>query len=420
MKRILLVDHPQFTSATYFLWQGLKELERKYSDKLSVLVYPFIPTHFDEQTVDYKTMSWFLELDRLCEESKRTHAPLGQGIPPMHETERLMSMNETVIHRGFPWCTFPKDNNLLTDENQAIQAINAGAFDVVILGNSHRVPTILLARLKERVRVPFPPVIYFDAGERDELNEHWVHVFRPALTFKQILTPDVKAKGLTVQIPGYDFKIYPLPLSSPIVDNDVVVNGLSLQWLRERSKTAHKMLQVFYSMSNTWDARAEIVRAMDEIVIQRDLSRVKGAHYLEYHFCLATSRMAITMRGSGRDTTRYWEIPLYKTAMVADGTMGCIHPYPFEHLKTALFYTSLQHLIELMKTRIDLAADVEAIGTAGQEHLEKYHSVAARAVFFLDILNQELNFYDGGLKEATDNWKWRRKWDGRPWEGPVA
>jgi hypothetical protein len=262
--------------------------------------------------------------------------------------------------------------------------------------------------------------VYFDAGERDELNEHWVHVFRPDLVFKQILTPEVKKKGLSVQIQGYTLKMYPLPLSSPIVDQDIDIEGMSIQWLRKNSKISPKMLQVFYSMGSTWPAREEVVKALDELVRKKDISRIKGCSTLNYNFVLSRSRMAVTMRGSGRDTTRYWEIPLYKTAMISDGTMGCIHPHPFEDGKTAFFYRSTEELIGIVERQMTEPGDVDRIALAGQEHLEQYHSTAARAMFFLDVLRKELNFTDSGLEVALGQWKVGKRWDGRPWEGPVV
>jgi len=293
-----------------------------------------------------------------------------------------------------------------------------------VLGNSHRVPTILLSRLKERVPA-FPPVVYFDAGERDELNEHWIHVFRPDLVFKQILTPEVKKKGLSVQIPGYRLRMYPLPLSSPIVGcQDASLEGLSFQWLRKNSRTSVKMLHIFYALGNTWPEREEVIKAIDAIVLRKNLDRVKNCSYLNYNIAMAKSRMAVTMRGSGRDTNHYWEIPLYRTAMICDGTMGCIHPYPFEDMKTAIFYRSIPELTGLVEKYLpdsgDAAVDLHKISVAGQDHLERYHSTAARAVFFLDILNQELNFLDLGLSDALAGWKAENGWDGRPREGVVV
>lgn len=423
MKRILVIDHPQFTSATYFLWQGLKELEELYPEHLSVSSYPYIPTNYDDDRFDLKDLPWFNWLDDLVEGSKRNLEQLPYGIPPFQADEHLTSKGETFMTRGAYWKKFPKAG-IIANESAAVAALKNGEFDLVVLGNSHRVPTILLGRLKALVQ-NFPPVVYFDAGERDELNEHWIHVFRPDLVFKQILTPEVKAKGLSVQIPGYTLRMYPLPLSSPSVDQeDASVEGLSLQWLRANSKRSPKMMPLFYWMGNTWPAREGVLQALNELVIRRDLPRIKGCGYLNYNLVLAKSLMGVTMRGSGRDTTRYWEIPFYKTTMIADGTMGCIHPYPFEHGKTALFYRTVDELIQIVEEHLveDGAAAMELhrISLAGMEHLERYHSTAARAVFFLDVLRDELGLTDPGVEVALGQWKGRKQWTGRPWAGPVV
>lgn len=423
MKRILIVDHPQFTSATYYLWQGLKELEELYPEQLSVSSYPYIPTNYDDDKFDLRSLPWFNWLDELVENSKRNAAQLPYGIPPFQADERLTSRGETFMSRGAYWKKFPKVR-VIVDEATAISALNSGEFDLVVLGNSHRVPTILLSRLKERVQ-NFPPVVYFDAGERDELNEHWIHVFRPDLVFKQILTPEVKKKGLSVQISGYKLRMYPLPLSSPIVDcQEASLEGLSFQWLRKNSRTSVKMLQIFYALGNTWPEREEVIKVIDAIVLRRNLDRIKHCSYLNYNIAMAKSRMAVTMRGSGRDTNHYWEIPLYRTAMICDGTMGCIHPYPFEDKKTAIFYRSIPELAELVEKYLpdcgESAVELHKIAVAGQDHLEKYHSTAARAVFFLDILGKELNFLDRGLSDVLAGWKSMKQWDGRPWEGVVV
>lgn len=423
MKRILLVDHPQFTSATYFLWQGLKELEQLYPEWLSVSCYPYIPTNYDEPEFDLRDLEWFRWMTDLVEQSKRNSGQLPYGIPPFHGDETLTYKDDTLMRRGCPWRKFEK-SNLLKDETSAVRELSDHRFDLIVLGNSHRVPTILLGRLLERVKSR-PPIVYFDAGERDELNEHWIHVFRPDLVFKQILTPEVKSRGLSVKIPDYRLRMYPLPLSSPIVDClDAEVEGMSIQWLRENSKKSVKMLPVFYALGNTWPERELVTRALDELVIRKNLSRIKSCSYMNYNIAMAKSRMAVTMRGSGRDTNHYWEIPLYRTAMIADGTMGCIHPYPFEHDKTAFFYRSIPELVEIVEKHLpetgQPAIDLNRIAIAGQDHLQRYHSTTARAVFFLDILEKELNFLDDGLRRVLSEWKGRHEWDGRPWEGIVV
>jgi hypothetical protein len=418
MKRILFLDHPQFTSATYYLWQGLKELEALFPKDLVISSYPYIPINYDEDGCDLRSLAWFNQMRDLVEWSKSGRSHLPSGIPPFHETEYLMAENATSIARGYPWFR-PKKENIVESEDQAIRMLRDRKFDAIILGNGNRVPTLMLARLKDWVK-DLPPIIYYDAGERDELNEHWVHVFKPAVVFKQILTPSMRTLGMTKEIEGYNLKLYPLPLSSHMVDPDISLEGISIQWLRKRSRTNRKLLQIFYYMGETWLERASAMEAIDDLLYEKRISTVGKCSYVDYHYALANSKMAVSMRGSGRDSNRYWEIPLYSTAMISDGTMGCIHPYPFEDKKTALFYRSIEELVSIVDAGISDGSDVERVSGAGQDHLQRYHSVSARAVFFLDILDKEINLFDFGLKESISGWKVNRKWDGRPWEGPVV
>ncbi len=421
--KILLLDHPQYTSATFFLWHGLKKLEEISGGTLSVMCYPFMPTHYDEDQYDLNDMPWWKELSEWVLTAKRHGPGLPQGIPEFQTNEPVTSQGETIMRRGYPWGKFKK-SGVAGDERSTVALLNEGYFDLIVLGNSHRVSTIMLGRLKE-LASKLPPIVYLDAGERDELNEHWIHVFQPSLVFKQILTPEVLKRGLSCGIQGYKLKMYPLPLSSPLVDNpEISFDGIPLRLLQENSISKTKVLQVYYALGNTWGPRAEVVKVLDDLVAKYNLSRVKGVHYTDYQFLISKSRMAVTMRGSGRDTTRYWEIPLYKTAMVADGTMGCIHPYPFEHGKTALFWRSPGELAQIVEKYLlesgSEAAELDAIARAGQKHLARYHSTTARAVFFLDVVAAELGAVDSGLASALARWKAEAGWENRSWEGPVV
>lgn len=418
--RILLIDHPQFTHGTFFLWHGLKEIEEATGGAIQVSVYPHIPTHFDAERFNLLEIPWYQELEKLVAKKE-----LPWGIPAFSPDETLTYHGQEVIGRyGFAQKFAPPEEPLR--EFEVVEAINQGRFDLIILGNSHRVPTILLGRLKEKVHaVNMPPIIYYDAGERDELNEHWVHVFRPDLTFKQIVTQQVQVTGLTCPIPNYKFKLLPLPLSSILVDYPMTKIGkLELWQYQQLSDPDEKFLDIFYPMGNTWDARQPILEMLDMITETQKINRIGPVVYNNFHLALAKSRMAVTMRGSGRDTLRYWEIPLYRTAMVSDGTMGCTHPYPFEDRKTALFWTDAADLLRLILPRLPKGgpheAEIRAVAEAGKEHLRTYHSTLSRAMFFLDRLDEEFGFHCGSIPKIQ-HLKETRGWDlSRAWEGPVA
>lgn len=422
MKRILVLDHPQFTSATYYLWHGLKELEELYPEELEVDVYPYTPAHYFQNNYDLRECAWFSDMSALVESWKKNPGMLPPGIPPFQADETLTAHNVTQIERGIKHRNF-RCGKMLDLEDKVAELLRAGYYHLVVLGNSHRVPTIALANLRQMVGTKMPPVIYLDAGERDELNEHWIHVFRPEIVFKQILTPEVKAKGMSVQIPGYTFRFYPLPLSSPVVDHPGEINNVPIQWLRNFSKIeVSKAIDVFYALGNTWPERQKITDRMDQWMFKDSWKRsgIFGAPGGTWWISLAISRMGVSMRGSGRDTNRYWDIPTFCTALVCDGTMGCIHPYPFEDRKTAFFYRDAEHLVEIINENLKNWPGTREIALAGQEHLAKYHSTAARAIFFLDILHKHLEWMDEPLLQKVANWKSVKNYDGRPWEGLVV
>lgn len=414
--KILFLDHPQFTSASFFLWHGLNEVLSKWS----VLAYPHIPTHYNEDMVNFGSLPWFSEM-----RDRALRGELPSGVPPFAPGEDLTGGGQMVTKRYESSRRFAPPGSPPT-EDSVVASLSSGEFSLIVLSNSHRVPTIALGRLRERARA-LPPIVYYDAGERDELNEHWIHVFRPSLVFKQILTPAVAARGLSVPIKGYGLRMLPLPLSSPIVGRgEHFVAGIPIEWMRDNDDPLEKMFDVFYSMGPTWEGRAPVLSMLDALCRDRGLSTIGNVTYKNYHLVLSRSRTAVTMRGSGRDTQRYWEVPLYKTLMLADGTMGCLHPYAFEDGKTAVFWRSVDELREkVLRYAPRAAGSAEeqerlAISRAGKEHLWKYHSTGSRAVFFLDRVKESLpGVVDGAADEAVSRWKQTFGWDGRPWQSPA-
>jgi len=243
--------------------------------------------------------------------------------------------------------------------------------------------------------------------------------------FKEHLTPAVEARGLTVKIPNYKFKIYPLPLSQPIANHASLVDtgGTNLGALQTIS-TVMKERQVFYWLGPTWPLRKKALDVLDALMKRKGEAVSSVEDYPEYHRMLALSRMGVSMRGSGRDTTRYWEVPLYRTVLVADGTMGCIHPHAFEHEKNALFYKTLQELegiVERNMSDYPLLGDLEPIARAGQEHLKRYHSSLARAIFFLERIQENVDILDGDILATLRRVKVDLGWDDQiPWRSPVS
>lgn len=414
--KVLFLDHPQFTSCTRFLWQGINEI----LGPENVIAFPAFPILYDQDTIDLLNYDWYRDLS-----SDVANKPLPYGIPPFSPGEGLTGGNESIVHRYHFTPKFHNSHPNYT-EDDIVRMLRAGLFSFVVLGNSHRIPTLFLSRLKAQVP-NFPPIIYLDAGERDELNEHWIHVYRPQVVFKQILTPAIMQKGLHTKIPGYTLKMYPLPLCATTVDHPSMRIGcFDFGHLRQNDTPPQKLIDMFYGLGDTWPKRAEVTQTIDNIRHQKDLNYIRRtintAENEDYHLVLSRCRFVVSMRGSGRDTIRYWDIPLYETLLVADGTMGCIHPYPFEDYKTARFYTNMDELTNIINYFAEGHGEEqrEKIAKAGKQHLWQYHSSAARAIFFLDRIQEETGCLPEAFLRKIHDAKIYRQWDGRDWRGPVS
>jgi hypothetical protein len=416
--KLLLLEHPQHTHGTFVVFEGLSRV----LGSACVDVFPFKALyHTDEENMHLGAVPWYRDAyaDYIDgHNGKRKTLP--GGIPPFAPGESLTTSDERVIPRS----TLPSSYRTTTpqrmfSEAEIVAALDAGHYDAIVLGNSHRVPTIALARLRERA-AKLPPIVYIDAGERDEFNAHWWHVFRPQLVFKQILTPAIEAMRGSPQVPC---EIVPLPLA-----NLFVYGGPDA--LREIGAVmGDRAIDVVASFGPTWDTRAAVHARIARVSKALGLSAVlkplvcSPLHGLPYFAVLAASKVGVSMRGSGRDTDRYWQVPALGAALLCDGTMGCIHPFPFEDGATAAFYSTIDEVGEQLRMLIRDAARRMKIATAGRRHLHRFHSVEARALFFLEILRERLGIdYDAEQGGSARSWRERLEWSAPlpEWRGPVA
>jgi hypothetical protein len=396
--RILFLDHPQHTHGTWTLHQALG-----------------------------RVLGWDAVVDFPCKETFRgrdhdllgdpDYAPLYEaarggappsGIPPFAPGEQL---SPSVVD----WKEIGGHHQLTTQRRYSWQEVvsDIRAFDLIVLGNSHRVPTITLALLRDRCggRNRLPPIVYLDAGERDEFNAHWWHVFRPELNFKQILTPTVAAN------PNASCTLHPLPLANAFVTNAGI--------LRSCNVGGPKVRDVLFHHGITWEPRENVLQTV------RDWLRESGGSGAEhtwewgslYFAGIASSRMALSIRGSGRDTTRYWEIPALESLLVADGTMGAIHPFPFRDGQTAAFYTSLGELASKLDFYHRNEEARQSVARAGRAWVERWHSFEARALFFLGTVQEHLRLrYTPEQQRRVSGWRARLGWPSAlpDWSGPVV
>lgn len=112
--------------------------------------------------------------------------------------------------------------------------------------------------------------------------------------------------------------------------------------------------------------------------------------FAEYHRLLRRSKMALSIRGGGFDTLRYWEIPAAKAVLVSEQPDICI-PNNFEHGKHALFCRpDLSDLVDLVRTYLRDDPARETLAVEGYRHLLRFHTCERRAEYFLDRCRKHL------------------------------
>ena len=90
---------------------------------------------------------------------------------------------------------------------------------------------------------------------------------------------------------------------------------------------------------------------------------------------LSSSKASIAPVGNGYDTYRYWEIPLCGAALIAQNQYTII-PNNFEHKKSALFFSSLKELEDILEYYFLEGNEEELLKIAenGRRHLLQYHT----------------------------------------------
>lgn len=384
---------------------------------------------------------------------------LPRGIPPLSPSESLTTGDERTIQCWTVPCpSITPDPQREFTEEEVVSEIDAGRFNLVVLGNSHRVPTIALARLRDRCR-SLPPVVYLDAGERDEHNSHWAHVFRPDLVFKQILTPEVerqyRGNFIDLHVP---LRLWPLPLANAFIHLETLSSNIRALL---GAPLASRRYDVFSHFGWTWHERQElqarVLKKVGELgaslsgpgkagffeemyelylVEEREAAeraakstdpdtaaQFKRNVFAPYFVVLSRARVGVSMRGSGRDTDRYWDIPAFGPALLADGTMGCVHPHPHRDGETAAFYRTYEEAERKLEWLLRDEGTRLAIATAGQEHTRRFHCVEARSLFFLAVVRHVIGVAVGDAQRArVESWRVRLGWEPElgEWRGSVV
>ena len=320
--KVLFIDHPEadFMAATLYL--GLcQELGAE-----NVVDYPYKRSYHGE----IHTYPSCYERDFV--------GPFDKGVDGMG-------------HTG-PFAWFPAQPGY----ERTHAEVCAEKFDLIILASPRRNNAAALEDIIATVgRAALPPLVFVDGEDYSDIRTDLIDRFRPSVYFKRELLENAMHPGV---------RILPFPFASPI----------GLQPSKEKG------IDVLFVGGGTWPSRTEACEALQKSLGDRF---VGGTHvrfdHAGYIDAIARSKIAVSVRGHGWDTLRFWEIPSCANTMLVADRSPQNKPYPFEDGIHALYFSSAEELVRTVQGALDNEPRRERISRAGNELLQTHHTAQARA-----------------------------------------
>lgn len=303
------------------------------------------------------------------------------------------------------------------EEDDITALLREGKVDLLVLSSPRAAGGPILDRIAARARLP--PCVLIDGEDDARIRHDLVRRFGCRAYFKREYRWGAE-EGLRS---GFDRwrafrgdreliqRTYPLPLS--FVPDSVPVSGDNPRDvdISYAARASHpKRLRAWHLLREARDLRCEgglyaeptdrqskLMTGLPRLLVKlRGDPRVSPSQqgtrltFREYHRLLRRSKMALSIRGGGFDTLRYWEIPASKALLVSERPDICI-PNNFEHGKHALFCRpDLSDLVDIVRAYLWDGPAREALAAEGYRHLMRFHTCDRRAEYFLDLCRKHL------------------------------
>jgi len=140
-------------------------------------------------------------------------------------------------------------------------------------------------------------------------------------------------------------------------------------------------IDVSYVVRNTCGLRLEVAHVLE----REGFLVLVGADIPREQFCwiLNRSKIAVSVRGAGTDTFRYWEIP-YHGALLASSRPPTLIPDNFVDGESAVFFDEPEELVVKVRTLLADEPRLSRIAAAGKKLCHEKHTAAARARYILE------------------------------------
>ena len=302
--------------------------------------------------------------------------------------------------------------------DELVCEIRDGRIDLVLV-SSPRHGTLEASRLFAK-HSAFPPTVLLDGEDDSRIRADVYRSVGAGLYFKRELKPEVIAgrSGLRSRwtvgqcVPDQYRRVHPLPFSMTEVPVHSPVKKLQDIDISFAGRASHrKRLRAVSLLRHTADIRFEGGVYVDSVDRRSKLgdswfdvvkAKLRGDPPVpvsergcrlgaeEYQALLHRSKMALSIRGGGFDTLRYWEIVASKTLLISEPP-DILIPNNFEHGVHAMFCRpDLRDLPALVRRLRDDTAARGRMVDAAFEHLTAFHTSERRATYLLDTCRRFL------------------------------
>ena len=170
------------------------------------------------------------------------------------------------------------------------------------------------------------------------------------------------------------FNISPLPLTvaNPKMSKIKKDKSYEISFIGHNNNPERKM---YIKMLAEYLVKNKIKSFISTKIVDKD-------KYIE---TIKDSKSGLSTRGTGYDTWRYWEIPCYGAALLAQRTPIRI-PNNFVDEESALFFKNFDELKQKLEKYVIKSNEWFEIAKNGQKYFFKYHTPKKRAEHMLKII----------------------------------
>ncbi len=229
-------------------------------------------------------------------------------------------------------------------------------FDLVVLGSPRTFGIAALDDLVQAVgREKLPPLALVDGEDYRDIRVDLIDRFKPTVYFK---------RELVAPVLGYGVLILPFQFASPLPPIE----------------PKPKDIDVLFVGGATWPGRAETCAALRNAFGDRFVGGESVRFsYDDYIDAIARAKVAVSVRGHGYDTLRYWEIPSCPGTLLLADRLPLIRHKPFEEGTHALYFSSSDELVASAQRALNEDFWRQQIAEAGNDRLRTHHTARSRA-----------------------------------------